>query len=175
MTASHWHGGIRSQWRWWAHPEVHDDPFGGHESLTASYEQRVDSLAAEKETRPHILFTAPDESHTGLGATKDGGDDWPPARRPQHLPGSRRRSQTQGSQHLRAAPSLYLQTTEGVSASDEEQTARTQKRKGLKSSKLHTADTMALKGITWPHKVAYTIDGQPAIYEEMSSVLIING
>ena len=29
--------------------------------------------------------------------------------------------------------------------------------------------------ITWPHKVVYTSQGQPAIYDEMSALLFVNG
>ena len=76
---------------------------------------------------------------------------------------------------LRGAPALYFQTTDEDSVYDGEQTAPTQKRKGLKSGRLRTMVTMVLKRITWPHEVVYTSADQPAIYEEMSSVHIVNG
>ena len=34
---------------------------------------------------------------------------------------------------------------------------------------------MATKRITWPHEVVYTSQGQPAIYEELNTVLYVNG
>ena len=66
------------------------------------------------------------------------------------------------------APTLYFQTTDNDSASHGEQTASTQKRKGIKSGKLHTTDTIVLTRITLLHEVVYTSDGQ------MSSVHFVN-
>ena len=70
---------------------------------------------------------------------------------------------------------MFRQTTDDDSASDEEQTTPTWKRKGLNCGKLHTADTLVLKRIIWPHKVVYTSTGQPVIYKGKSSIVFVNG
>ena len=68
---------------------------------------------------------------------------------------------------LRGAPALFLMTM------DDDTPAR--RKKGIKSGMLDTADTPVLKRFTRLHEVVYTSAGQPAVYEEMNSVLFVNG
>ena len=37
------------------------------------------------------------------------------------------------------------------------------------------ADTTAIKQVTWPRELIYMPLGQPAVYEDLSSMAIVNG
>ena len=84
----------------------------------ATNEQRVESLAAEKEARSHILFTAPDEPCTSRGATRRGVTTGPWL--PDHNTFSEVAEDIRATvaSHLKGAHALYLQTTNEDSASD---------------------------------------------------------
>ena len=75
---------------------------------------------------------------------------------------------------LRGAQTMFMQTTDDDSVSNEEAATPAQRKKGIKSGMLHMADTLVLKRNTWPHEVVYTSTGQPAANEEMSSVPFVN-
>ena len=81
---------------------------------------------------------------------------------------------TRIASRLRGASALFIQTDEET-ASEDDQVAPIYRKRGLKLGNLHTADTVVTKRITWPHEVIYTSQGEPAIYEELSAVLFING
>ena len=75
---------------------------------------------------------------------------------------------------LKGAPSLFIQTDEDT-ASEDDQGAPTCRKQTLKSGTLCTSDTVVTKRITWPHKVVYSSQGQPTIYDEISAMLFVNG
>ena len=72
------------------------------------------------------------------------------------------------------APTPYPLTDEGT-ASEDDETCHTQRRRGLKSGKVRTTDTLIIKRVKWPHEMVFTSQGQPPVYREMSLALFING
>ena len=49
------------------------------------------------------------------------------------------------------------------------------KRHPLKLGKVHTADSMVVKKVTCPHELMYTAAGQPAVYEDLSMIVVVSG
>ena len=48
------------------------------------------------------------------------------------------------------------------------------RKRGPKSVKIRTADTLVTTKITWPHKVVYNSQSQPAVYDDMGIALFVN-
>ena len=45
----------------------------------------------------------------------------------------------------------------------------------LKSGKIHTADSMVLKNVTWPHELIYKAEDKPAQNEDFSMSQFVSG
>ena len=71
-------------------------------------------------------------------------------------------------------PAPYSLTDEKPVPEDEE-APHTHSSRGLKSGKVRTTDSLVVKKVKWPHKVAVTNQGQPPVYGEMSLSLFVNG
>ena len=63
-------------------------------------------------------------------------------------------------------PIISLSTTDEMSDSEAAETLKCH-RKPLKLGKLHTADSMVLKKVTWLRELVYTTTGQSKVYEDM--------
>ena len=75
---------------------------------------------------------------------------------------------------MKGASVLELPTTDEDFGFEDEVTTPAQRKRGLKSGKIRTADTTVLHKIIWPYEVVYTSTG-PAEYEKMSITLFVSG
>ena len=75
---------------------------------------------------------------------------------------------------LRATPALPVHRDEETASEDELEPYRRRKR-ALKSGKIRTVDTLVTGKITCPHEVVYNSQGQPDVYDDMSTALFANG
>ena len=75
----------------------------------------------------------------------------------------------------RGTPTGYFPTTEEESGQEEPpQVSGRREKKGM-SGKLRTADNTVSHRVTWPHKVIYSTSAQPATYEQLSTMALVNG
>ena len=79
------------------------------------------------------------------------------------------------AKYFRGALPVYLPTIDEDTGADDEAPAQHRKKHKGTSSKLRTADTTVVNQVAWPHKPIYTPSGQPAMYEELSSMASVNG
>ena len=63
---------------------------------------------------------------------------------------------------LKDAPTTGMQM-DGDTGSDDDQGGPLQKKHGLKSGKIRTADFLVTKGIRWPLEVVYNSQCQPTV------------
>ena len=70
---------------------------------------------------------------------------------------------------------IFVSTATEEGSSSEEEPCATWRKKQLKSDKVRTADTLISSHITWPHEVVYTATGKPAMYDDISPALFVNG
>ena len=88
------------------------------------------------------------------------------------LPDVKEQMRARLAEGLTGASAVYLPTTDEDSVQDEPPQARRQS-KGV-SGKLRTADTIVVHRITWPHEVIYSLLAQPAIYDQVSSMIFVD-
>ena len=77
-------------------------------------------------------------------------------------------------QHLQGASTPYPLTDQGP-ASEDEEASHTNGRRGLKSGKVSTIDSVVVKRVQWSHEMVFTNQGQPPVYGELSMALFTNG
>ena len=77
--------------------------------------------------------------------------------------------------HMSASYSSFRAIINDESDVKEEAQPQLRRRTKLTSGKLRTMDTTAVKEVLWPHELVFTPDGQPAIYESLSSMAFVNG
>ena len=65
--------------------------------------------------------------------------------------------------------------TEDDSTSEVEEHPITQRRKQLKSGMHQTGASMVVKSVIWPYEVVYTMARKPAVYQDMSLPLFLQG
>ena len=73
--------------------------------------------------------------------------------------------------HLRRNRPAYLMTMDNDLADE----GKPRKWKKAVSGKLQTADNTVVNQITWPHELIYMSAGQPAVYEDLSPMMFVNG
>ena len=77
------------------------------------------------------------------------------------------------AQMFQQLPLFEVTTTERDSSAEDDQLAHDGH--PLRSGMQHTAVSMVVKKVTWPHKVIYTEAGKPVAYEELSIPLFVHG
>ena len=73
-----------------------------------------------------------------------------------------------------SAPALFVSTDDDTASWDERAIPGYRKR-GLKSSKVRTMDSIIARKVVLPHEEVFTTQGQPPVYSEMSLALFVNG
>ena len=58
---------------------------------------------------------------------------------------------------------------------EEEEWLRAHKKGQTTSGKLRSDDTSAIHKVLWPHELIFTPEGQPATYESLSTMVLVNG
>ena len=76
---------------------------------------------------------------------------------------------------MRQLPVLEVSSTDEGSLEDEELVITHNCKNQLKSDKLRICDSLVVPHVVWPHKLVYTAEGQPAIYDTISVPLFISG
>ena len=80
------------------------------------------------------------------------------------------------AKRLRELPAYHEATTdEDDTSNEEEQPVQRRKKKGLKSGIHQTGATTVVKKVTWPRKVVYISNGKPAVYQDISVPLFVQG
>ena len=79
------------------------------------------------------------------------------------------------TQCLRVAQPAFLPTTDEESEPEDQAPAQPREKHKGTSGKLRMADTTDVNQIPWPHQLIYTPSGQPAVYEDLSSMVCVNG
>ena len=76
--------------------------------------------------------------------------------------------------HIHSTPALFVSMADDT-ASGEEGLLPAHRKKGLKSSKVRTMDSIVTRKVVWLHEVVFTTQGQLPVYSEMSLALFVNG
>ena len=76
--------------------------------------------------------------------------------------------------HIPSDPAIFI-PMDDETASGEEGALPVSRKRGLKSGKVRTMDSIITRKVVWPHEVVFTTQGQPPVYSEMSLALFVNG